>query len=37
MYNRYCDGLAAVTPQDPAAYVGMAKQIIKNGYSTCAG
>jgi alkylhydroperoxidase/carboxymuconolactone decarboxylase family protein YurZ len=37
MFNRYCDGLAAVTPQDPAAYVGMAKQIIKNGYSTCAG
>jgi uncharacterized peroxidase-related enzyme len=37
MFNRYCDGLAAVTPQNPAAYVGMAQQIIKNGYSTCAG
>jgi uncharacterized peroxidase-related enzyme len=37
MFNRYCDGLAAVTPHDPAAYIGMAQQIIKNGYSTCAG
>lgn len=37
MFNRYCDGLAAVTPSDPAAYTGMAQQIIKNGYSTCAG
>lgn len=37
MYNRYCDGLAAMTPSDPAAYVAMAQNIIKNGYSTCAG
>jgi uncharacterized peroxidase-related enzyme len=37
MFNRYCDGLAAVVPDNPAAYVPMAQQIIKNGYSTCAG
>ena len=36
MFNRYCDGMAAITPQDPAAYVGMAKHIIHDGYSTCA-
>jgi uncharacterized peroxidase-related enzyme len=36
MFNRYCDGMAAMTPQDPAAYVGMAKHIIHDGYSTCA-
>jgi uncharacterized peroxidase-related enzyme len=36
MFNRYCDGLAAITPHDPAAYTAMARQIIKNGYSTCA-
>jgi uncharacterized peroxidase-related enzyme len=36
MYNRYCDGLAAIVPEDPAAYVGMATMIIRNGYSTCA-
>ncbi|XRQ08691.1 carboxymuconolactone decarboxylase family protein [Actinomadura welshii] len=36
MYNRYCDGLAAVVPDDPAAYVPMAAMIIREGYSTCA-
>jgi uncharacterized peroxidase-related enzyme len=36
MFNRYCDGLAAVVPENPAAYVPMAQMIIKNGYSTCA-
>ncbi|MBT2212763.1 carboxymuconolactone decarboxylase family protein [Actinomadura sp. NEAU-AAG7] len=36
MYNRYCDGLAAVVPEDPAAYVPMAAMIIREGYSTCA-
>lgn len=36
MYNRYCDGLAAVVPQDPSAYVPMAAMIIREGYSQCA-
>lgn len=36
MYNRYCDGLAAITPEDPAAYIPMAAGIIAGGYSTCA-
>ncbi|GAA2079464.1 carboxymuconolactone decarboxylase family protein [Actinomadura alba] len=36
MYNRYCDGLAAVVPEDPAAYVPMAAMIIREGYSSCA-
>ena len=36
MYNRYCDGLAAVVPEDPASYVPMAAMIIREGYSTCA-
>jgi uncharacterized peroxidase-related enzyme len=36
MYNRYCDGLAAVVPDDPAAYIPMAAMIIREGYSTCA-
>jgi uncharacterized peroxidase-related enzyme len=36
MYNRYCDGLAALTPEDPAAYVPMATMIIREGYSSCA-
>ncbi|MFI6510329.1 carboxymuconolactone decarboxylase family protein [Streptosporangium sp. NPDC050855] len=36
MFNRYCDGLAAVVPQDPAAYVGMAQMIINDGYRMCA-
>jgi uncharacterized peroxidase-related enzyme len=36
MFNRYCDGLAAIVPPDPASYVPMALHIIKDGYSTCA-
>ena len=36
MYNRYCDGLAAIVPDDPAAYVPMATMIIREGYSQCA-
>ncbi|QFZ18300.1 carboxymuconolactone decarboxylase family protein [Saccharothrix syringae] len=36
MYNRYCDGLAAVVPEDPSAYVPMAAMIIRDGYSMCA-
>lgn len=36
MYNRYCDGLAAVVPEDPAAYVNFASMIIRDGYSMCA-
>ncbi|KOX34863.1 carboxymuconolactone decarboxylase [Saccharothrix sp. NRRL B-16348] len=36
MYNRYCDGLAAVVPEDPASYVPMAAMIIRDGYSMCA-
>lgn len=36
MFNRYCDGLAAVTPDDPAAYAQFAGMIIRDGYSMCA-
>ena len=36
MYNRYCDGLAAVVPENPASYVPMAAMIIREGYSQCA-
>jgi uncharacterized peroxidase-related enzyme len=36
MYNRYCDGLAAVVPPDPASYIPMAAMIIREGYSQCA-
>ncbi|MGW5155990.1 carboxymuconolactone decarboxylase family protein [Nonomuraea wenchangensis] len=36
MFNRYCDGLAAIVPDDPAAYVGMAQMIINDGYRMCA-
>ena len=36
MYNRYCDGLAAVVPEDPSSYVPMAAMIIREGYSQCA-
>jgi uncharacterized peroxidase-related enzyme len=32
MYNRYVDGLAALTPTDPAAYEGMAAMIVEHGY-----
>jgi uncharacterized peroxidase-related enzyme len=32
MYNRYVDGLAAVTPTDPAAYERIAADVVANGY-----
>lgn len=32
MYNRYVDGLAVVTPQEPAAYDAMAEMIVTAGY-----
>lgn len=32
MFNRYVDGLATVTPQDPAAYDAMAEVIVAAGY-----
>ena len=32
MYNRYVDGLAAVTPDDPEVYVKMAERIVTGGY-----
>jgi uncharacterized peroxidase-related enzyme len=33
MYNRYVDGLATVTPDDPAEYAATAKNIVANGYT----
>jgi uncharacterized peroxidase-related enzyme len=32
MYNRYVDGLASLTPTDPAAYEEMGKRLGENGY-----
>ncbi|MEV4257374.1 carboxymuconolactone decarboxylase family protein [Spirillospora sp. NPDC049652] len=32
MFNRYVDGLDAVTPTDPAAYTAMAGAIVTHGY-----
>lgn len=32
MFNRYVDGLAVVTPDDPAAYEAMAEVIVTAGY-----
>jgi uncharacterized peroxidase-related enzyme len=32
MYNRYVDGLATVTPSDPAAYDTMGRRMAKEGY-----
>jgi uncharacterized peroxidase-related enzyme len=32
MYNRYVDGLATFAPTDPAAYRGVAEQIVTHGY-----
>ncbi|WP_214106932.1 carboxymuconolactone decarboxylase family protein [Acrocarpospora catenulata] len=32
MFNRYVDGLASLTPEDPAAYAGMAQVIVTQGY-----
>jgi uncharacterized peroxidase-related enzyme len=33
MYNRYVDGLATLTPTDPAAYAVMGEQLAAHGYS----
>ncbi|WP_026416701.1 carboxymuconolactone decarboxylase family protein [Actinomadura oligospora] len=32
MFNRYVDGLGALTPTDPAAYAAMAEPIVNLGY-----
>jgi hypothetical protein len=32
MYNRYVDGLAAVTPEDPEAYAKLAERLVTEGY-----
>lgn len=32
MYNRYVDGLGAITPADPAAYAVMAEAVVEYGY-----
>jgi uncharacterized peroxidase-related enzyme len=32
MFNRYVDGLAALTPTDPTAYAMMANMIMEQGY-----
>ena len=32
MMNRYVDGLAAITPEDPAVYAAGAQRLIKDGY-----
>lgn len=32
MFNRYVDGLASLTPQDPAAYEEMGKRMVEKGY-----
>jgi uncharacterized peroxidase-related enzyme len=32
MFNRYVDGLATWTPEDPAAYVAMGKRMAEHGY-----
>lgn len=32
MFNRYVDGLATVTPQDPAAYDAMGRRMAMEGY-----
>jgi uncharacterized peroxidase-related enzyme len=32
MYNRYVDGLATVTPTDPAAYDAMGQRLAREGY-----
>jgi uncharacterized peroxidase-related enzyme len=33
MYNRYVDGLATVTPDDPKAHEMSARRIVEHGYS----
>lgn len=32
LYNRYVDGLASVTPEEPAFYRGLADRIVNRGY-----
>ena len=32
MFNRYVDGLASITPTDPAAYEGMGRWVAQMGY-----
>jgi alkylhydroperoxidase family enzyme len=32
MYNRYVDGLATLTPSDPAGYRQRAAEVAENGY-----
>lgn len=32
LYNKYVDGLAAVTPEDPAYYQTLAERIVNKGY-----
>lgn len=33
MYNRYVDGLAALTPSDPALYAEMGRRLAEHGYA----
>ena len=33
LYNRYVDGLATVTPTDPAYYAGLGERLKTNGYN----
>jgi uncharacterized peroxidase-related enzyme len=33
LYNRYVDGLATVTPADPAFYVGLGQRLKQHGYN----
>lgn len=37
MFNRYVDGLATWTPDDPAIYAGIGKQLAEQGYETGRG
>jgi alkylhydroperoxidase family enzyme len=32
MFNRYVDGLRAITPDDPDAYAAMGKRLAEQGY-----
>ena len=34
MFNRYVDGLATWTPDDPDAYAAMAGRIVEHGYAS---
>jgi hypothetical protein len=33
LYNRYVDGLATVTPSDPAFYQGLGERLKNHGYN----